>query len=170
MEVLRDDFIHAQLVDDVQPKVDKAREAMTLLFACFIGFVANRVRATPEDTPEHTALLVILLRAVSHFTITLLSDIDIHFLVASYEHEMRMKVLFTFYIAHAILVKYAIEGTPKLATHSLLAETLLGRALIFSLFGGQGINEIYFDELQMLFHTYHPLVEPFLASIIIEVL
>jgi hypothetical protein len=32
--------------------------------------------ATPEDTPEHTARLVIPLRAVSHFTTTL-SDIDI---------------------------------------------------------------------------------------------
>jgi fatty acid synthase subunit alpha len=67
-------------------------------------------------------------------------------------------------------VEYDVEGTPKLATPSLLAETLSGRASIFALFGGQGINEIYFDELQTLFDTYRPLVEPFLASIIDEVL
>jgi fatty acid synthase subunit alpha len=55
--------------------------------------------------------------------------------------------------------------TSKLATPSLLAKALSGRALIFALFGGQGIHEIY-----TLFDTYRPLVEPFLASIINGVL
>ena len=51
-EVLRDEFINAQSVDDVQPEVDEAGEA-TFFFACFIGFAADRMRATPEDTPKH---------------------------------------------------------------------------------------------------------------------
>jgi fatty acid synthase subunit alpha, fungi type len=67
-------------------------------------------------------------------------------------------------------VEYDAEGTFKLATSSLLAEALSGRTSIFALLGGQGINEIYFDELQMLFDTYRPFVEPVLASIIDEVL
>ena len=112
----------------------------------------------------------ILLRAVSHFTTTLLSDIDVHSLVASYEHEARKKVLSAFYVAHAVLVVYDVKGTPKLATPSLLTEALSGRASVFPLFGGQGINEIYFDELQMLFDTYRPFVEPFITSIVDEVL
>lgn len=128
------------------------------------------MRATPEDAPEHAARLAILLKAVSHFTTTHLSDIDIHSLVASYEHEARKKVLSAFYVAHAILVEYDVEGTPKLATPSLLAEALSGRASIFALFGGQGINEVYFDELQMLFDTYRPFVEPFLTFAVDEVL
>jgi fatty acid synthase subunit alpha, fungi type len=128
------------------------------------------VRATPEDTPEHAARLAILLKAVSHFITTYLSDIDIHSLVASYEHEARKKVLSAFYVAYAVLVEHAVEGTPKLATPSLLAEALSGRASIFAIFGGQGINEIYFDELQMLFDTYRPFVEPFLTSAVDEVL
>jgi fatty acid synthase subunit alpha, fungi type len=164
------DHLCSQPVDDVQPEVDEAGEAMTLFFARFVGFVADRVRATPEDIPEHAACLAILLRAVSHFTTTLLSDIDIHSLVASYEHEARKKILSASYLARAILVEYDAEGTSKFATPSLLAETLSGRASIFALFGGQGVNEIYFDELQMLFDTYRPFVEPFLASIIDEVL
>jgi fatty acid synthase subunit alpha, fungi type len=56
------------------------------------------MHAILEDTPEHAARLAILLRAVSHFTITLLSDINIHSLVASYKHEARKKVLFAFYV------------------------------------------------------------------------
>jgi malonyl CoA-acyl carrier protein transacylase len=128
------------------------------------------VRATPEDTPEHEARLAILLKAVSHFSTTYLSNIDIHSLVASYEHEARKKVLSAFYVAYAVLEEHAVEGTPKLATPSLLAEAHTGRASIFALFGGQGINEIYFDELQMLFDTYRPFVEPFLTSAVDEVL
>ncbi|KAF8271214.1 fatty acid synthase [Lactarius quietus] len=169
-EVLRDEFIHAQSVDDAQTELDEAGEATTLFFARFLGFVADRVRATPEDTPEHVARLAVLLKAVSHFTITLLTDIDIHSLVASYEHEARKKVLSAFYVAHAILVKYNVEGTPKLATPSLLAEALSGRASVFALFGGQGINEVYFDELQTLFDTYRPFVESFLRATVDEVL
>ncbi|KAI9439787.1 fatty acid synthase [Lactarius indigo] len=169
-EVLRDEFIHAQSIDDAQTEIDEAGEATTLFFARFLGFVADRVRATPEDAPEHAARLAVLLKAVSHFTTTLLSDIDIHSLVASYEHEARKKVLSAFYVAHAILVKYNVEGTPKLATPSLLAEALSGRASVFALFGGQGINEVYFDELQTLFDTYRPFVEPFLRATVDEVL
>jgi hypothetical protein len=63
---------------------------MTLFFTRFIDFVADRVRATREDTPEHAARLAIVIRAVSHFATTLLSDIDIHSLVALCEHEPRM--------------------------------------------------------------------------------
>ena len=169
-EVLRDEFIHTQSVDDAQTEIDEAGEATTLFFARFLAFVADRVRATPEDTPEHAARLAVLLKAVSHFTTTLLSDIDIHSLVASYEHEARKKVLSAFYVAHAILVKYNVEGTPKLPTPSLLAEALSGRASVFALFGGQGINEVYFDELQTLFDTYRPFVEPFLRDTVDEVL
>ena len=169
-EVLRDEFIHTQSVDDAQAEIDEAGEATTLFFARFLGFVADRVRATPEDTPEHAARLAVLLKAVSHFTTTLLSDIDIHSLVASYEHEARKKVLSAFYVAHAILVKYNVEGTPKLATPSLLAEALSGRASVFALFGGQGINEVYFDELQTLYDTYRPFVEPFLRATVDDVL
>ncbi len=169
-EVLRDEFIHAQSADDSQPELDEAGEATTLFLARFLAFVADRVRVTPEDTPEHAARLAVLLKAVSHFTTTLLSDVDIHSLVASYEHEARKKVLSAFYVAHAILVKYNVEGTPKLATPSLLAEALSGRASVFALFGGQGINEVYFDELQTLFDTYRPFVEPFLTSAVDQVL
>ena len=100
-----------------------------------------------EETPKHAAHLAILPKAVSHFSTTYFSDIDIHSLLASYEHEAHEKALSTFYIAHGILVEYSVEGTPKFATPSFLAELLSGRASIFAIFGGQGINEIYFEEL-----------------------
>jgi fatty acid synthase subunit alpha, fungi type len=169
-ELLRDEFTHTQSLDDAPTSVDETGEATTVFFARFLGFVAEHVCAIPEDTPEHASRLAVLLKAVTHFTITLLSNIDIHSLVASYEHEARKKVLSAFYVAHTILVKYNVEGTPKLPTPSLLSEALSGRASIFALFGGQGVNEIYVDELQTLFDTYRPFVEPFLHSTANEVL
>jgi hypothetical protein len=56
------------------------------------------------------------------------------------------------------------EGTHKLATLSLLAEAPSVRVSIVALFDGQGISEIYFDELQTPVDTYRPFVEPSLAS------
>ena len=97
------------------------------------------MRATLEDTSEHATRLAILLSAVSHI---ILSDIDIHSFVASYEPEACKKVLPAFYVTHAVLVKYDVEGTPKLATPSLPADLLSGHASFFALFGGQSINKI----------------------------
>ena len=53
-------------------------------------------------------------------------------------------------------------------TRPLMA--LSGHASVFALFGGQGINEVYFDELQRLFDTFCPFIEPFLTSTVNQVL
>jgi hypothetical protein len=47
------------------------------------------------------------------------SDIDIHSLVASYENEARKEVLSAFYVAHAVLVEYDIEGSLPLPSDEL---------------------------------------------------
>jgi hypothetical protein len=122
------------------------------MIACVLPQKIHQARSPPCDSYQSRL----------PFTTTLLSDIDIHSLVASYEHEPRKKVLSAFYTTRAALVEYDVEGAPKLITPSLL-EALPGHASIVALFGGQGINEIYFDEPQTLFNTYRPLVEPFLA-------
>ena len=114
----------------------------------------------------HATSLPILLRVVSHFAATLLSDIDIHSLVASYKHEVRKKVFSAFYIARTILVEYDVEGTRKPATPSLLAEVLSGRTLIFALFGGQGIDgSISMSFRRSPIHIVHLLNLPSLPSL-----
>lgn len=100
-----------------------------------------------EDTPKHMAHLAILLR-VSHFTTTFLSDIDIHSLASSHEHEACKKFLSTFYVTPS-----------KFANLSLVAKALSGHALNLSLFGRQSISEIYFNRLQAFFDIYCPFVE-----------
>lgn len=44
------------------------------------------------------------------------------------------------------------------------------KASVFALFGGQGTNEVYFDELQNLYETFKPFVSPFVQSLTDDVL
>ena len=44
------------------------------------------------------------------------------------------------------------------------------KASVFALFGGQGTNEVYFDELQNLYDIYKPFVAPFVQSLTKDVL
>ncbi|KAI5983403.1 hypothetical protein EDD15DRAFT_2390897 [Pisolithus albus] len=48
--------------------------------------------------------------------------------------------------------------------------TSKGDASIYALFGGQGTNEVYFDELQALYDSYEPYVSPLITAITEEVL
>ena len=44
------------------------------------------------------------------------------------------------------------------------------KASIFTLFGGQGTNEVYFDELQNLYDIYRPFMAPFIKILTKDVL
>ena len=44
------------------------------------------------------------------------------------------------------------------------------KASIFTLFGGQGTNEVYFDELQNLYDIYRPFMAPFFKILTEDVL
>jgi len=44
------------------------------------------------------------------------------------------------------------------------------KASIFTLFGGQGTNEVYFDELQNLYDIYKPFIAPFVQTLTEDVL
>jgi fatty acid synthase subunit alpha, fungi type len=44
------------------------------------------------------------------------------------------------------------------------------KASIFALFGGQGTNEVYFDELQNLNNIYKPFLAPFVETFTKDIL
>ena len=44
------------------------------------------------------------------------------------------------------------------------------KASIFTLFGGQGTNEVYFDKLQNLYHIYRPFMAPFVKILTKDIL
>src|SRR6201999_3163502 len=60
-----------------------------------------------------------------------------------------------------------IPAAPKSA---LLGAAFSGNASIYALFGGQGTNEVYLDELQSLYDIYKPFVASFISTLSEEIL
>ncbi|KAG9315241.1 hypothetical protein JVU11DRAFT_4375 [Chiua virens] len=164
-EVLRDEFmyIHKQ-VDSVdtpaehgstlQPEVD--------LFARFLSFVAQRLSDDPQSTKAHTSLL---LHVFTRFLSSYLSDTDIFSFVKPFDVEVRTSVWTSFFTARAALEQHDVADIPKPPTSALLTASSEEEASIYALFGGQGTNEVYFDELQTLYDTYKPYVSPIIAAV-----
>ena len=111
---------------------------------------------------------MVLLKALLHFGTTYLSDIDIHSLVSSFDIDSRKVVLSSFFLAYATLQSNEIQGLPQLPTPSLFAQAKDGETSVYALSGGQGINEVYFDELQSLFDIYRAFVEDWVKVAVAE--
>ncbi|KAI0067274.1 fatty acid synthase [Artomyces pyxidatus] len=172
-EVLRDEFTHIQTVQDATdnlPELEDPTHASIQLYARFLSFAAEKVRGSHEGAPDRQARLAVLLKAVSHFSATHLADIDLHSLVASFDVDTRKSVLSSFYSAYATLQVFDVPGIPALATPSLFTGTKDGNTSVYAIFGGQGINEVYFDELQSLFDIYRPFVEASLTVVVDQIL
>lgn len=74
-----------------------------------------------------------------------------------------------YYFALATLEKKGVS-VPRAPVSALLQVAEKGEAAIFALFGGQGTNEVYFDELQNLYDIYTPYVAPFVAAMTNDIL
>lgn len=149
-------------------ELDDKTQAEIDLFARFLAFTSRNIHADSEAS--RVPRLMVLFRALSHFGATYLSDIDIHSLVSSFDTDSRKLVLSAFFLAYATLQENKVEGLPKLPTPSLFALAKEGETSVYALFGGQGINEVYFDELQSLFDIYRPFVEDWIKRAVSEVL
>lgn len=156
-EVLRDEFSTTNTVDT---QVDDTTQATIELFARFLGYSAQYLDADPHRT-------TILLRGVKEFTSTYLSQQDVHTLAAAFDTDVRKTVLANYFRAFAALEAKNISEIPRAPSPALFTTQ---DASIYAIFGGQGTNEVYFDELQNLYDTYTPYVAPFITSLTEEVL
>ncbi|KIJ51487.1 hypothetical protein M422DRAFT_203704 [Sphaerobolus stellatus SS14] len=168
-EILREEFVH---VTKVQDAVDNAEElegtveAEVELLAKLISYVA--AKAAKEHTSGYTS---VLLHAFRYFTQTYLSTNEIHTLVAAYDTAVRKDVLTAYFAGLATLESLVPSADiPRAPSSALLAAVSESKASIYALFGGQGTNEVYFDELQSLYDIYKPYVSPFIASLTHNVL
>lgn len=113
----------------------------------------------------------VLLASVRTFTETYLTTTDVHSLVATFDSDARKSVLSSYFIALATLEdKLPAEEVPRSAPSALLSAAAKGEASIFGLFGGQGTNEVYFDELRSLYEIYKPYVAPLISKVSKELL
>ncbi|WVQ81978.1 hypothetical protein IAT38_004105 [Cryptococcus sp. DSM 104549] len=173
-EVLAQDFHDSRLAhDDTEPPVivDEDDESSTpkapslepqvKLLARFLAFAADKVAAS-ESNAE---LAEVLLAAYNRFNELFLATSNIHSLVQSFEVDTRAEILKAYFKAYATAEK-ALGDRAKVAhTSALLEAAKDGKAELYALFGGQGVNEHYFAELQLLYDTYTPFVHPILSKI-----
>ncbi|KAF8969171.1 fatty acid synthase [Flammula alnicola] len=169
-EVLRDEFTHIQsqldAVDNAA-QLDNEAEATVELAARFLAHVAASIPKDPQSTPARAALL---LNVLKHFTSSYLATEDIHTLASTFDTETRKDVLSAYFQAVAALKEQKVSPIPSQPESALLSAAISGKASVFALFGGQGTNEVYFDELQSLYDIYTPFVAPFLQTVTEDVL
>ncbi|GAA5834963.1 hypothetical protein JCM5353_003337 [Sporobolomyces roseus] len=155
-------FDAAEVDDEEEGGGDGSSEKELVLTAYFLSHVAGLLPFPATATSPATA--AVLLAAFSHFTSTYLSGIDIHSLAASLPTPVRSLLISSFYVAKSKLeIAGLAKSLPKSSESALLKKAVAGESELYALFGGQGMNEVYFDELQTLYDLYTPLLHPFLA-------
>lgn len=60
----------------------------------------------------------------------------------------------------------AWQKSPVDRKPAIFSAAAKGKASVFALFGGQGTNEVYFDDLQALYDIYKPFIAPYLSTTI----
>lgn len=142
-------------------------EAAIEFAAKFLAFVADKIDEEPQSTPARTSLLSNVLK---FFTTSYLAAKDVHTLTSAFDTGVRKTVLAAYFKSIAALQSKNVADVPAGPVSALLSAATSGKASIYALFGGQGTNEVYFDELQSLYDMYKPFVSPFLATVTKEVL
>ena len=164
-EVLREQFIHRQqtIDNDASPAAADGPELGPHLVLAFAAFVARSV-----EQPCSNELLLDILR---HFTANYLANADVHTFANHYDHVLRKSLLTDYFLALSTLeARFSTCDVPRSPSSALLKAAKDGQAGIFALFGGQGANEVYFDELKALYDIYKPYVASLIATISEDVL
>ncbi|CAD6885141.1 unnamed protein product [Tilletia caries] len=142
-----------------------AEPAHVSLTASFLGFSACKVNEEPDGPVIECVKALWTFFHAEYLTISKSHSVDIHSVAmnaAAFDEESRTALLCDYFTAYVTLEKQG--KLPLLPTPKLLSLAGKGDAGIFALFGGQGTNEVYFNELQLLFNTYRPLVEPIIVT------
>jgi len=124
--------------------------------------VAEGVNSDPDSSRPRTNLLY---NVFKHFAESYLRSQDVHTFTSTFDLDVRRTVIASYFKALATLDSSGITDIPRQPPSALLAAAKDGDASIYAVFGGQGTNEVYFDELQNLYDLYTPYVEPFIQTI-----
>ncbi|GBE87869.1 fatty acid synthase [Sparassis crispa] len=165
-EVLRDEFTLSQPAA-LDTTFDTEEQATLELYARFLGFVAQKL---DEDADSSAARTTVLLKILQHFTTSYLSHQDVHTVAASFDTDTREAILAAYFRAVCSLEEKKGGDVPQQPTPALLSAAAQKDASVYAIFGGQGTNEVYFDELQSLYDIYKPYVASFLETVTRDVL
>ncbi|MCO5566161.1 hypothetical protein L7F22_019837 [Adiantum nelumboides] len=139
----------------------RATEARIILTSKFMGFLAAKLEGKAAKSNYESKVLEC---TWNYFNKQFLGEhTDIHKLTASLDIDVRTSVLRSFYEAFTLLETAGV-ASPGISRPALFNAVDKSEAQVFALFGGQGNNEVYFNELQALYDTYRPLVLPLLET------
>jgi fatty acid synthase subunit beta len=135
--------------DNVNQAAEDAKEKELVLVVHFLNHVSALLQF-PSETSDSIAH--VLLSTFTHFSAVYLTPTgkDVHSLAATFPTAIRSLILTAYFSARTKLETAGLSGRlPLVVNGGLLAEAVEGKAQLFALFGGQGMNEVYFDELQV---------------------
>lgn len=138
---------------------DEEPSSVAELVARYIGHVAHEVDEG-EDDAQGTYLEVLKL-ALNEFERAFMRGNDVHSVAAALPGITAKRVL----VVQAYYAGRAATGRPtKPYDSALFRAASEGKASIYTVFGGQGNIEEYFDELREIYTTYPSFVEDLITS------
>ena len=150
---LKDDFNAALPEPTDELAQDDEPSSVPELVARYIGFVAEQVDEEDDAQGLYTEVLKTVL---NEFERAFMRANDIHALVASLPGITlkKLEVVKSYYAGRA-----AVSRPIKPHDSALLRAAGDDEAKLYTIFGGQGNIEEYFDELREVYNTYSPFVE-----------
>ena len=138
---------------------DQHISSAELLIARFLDFIAGRIDDSADDRIHNRKVLSC---ALDQFEADILHGKEIHAVAATLPDAIDSTPSFIRYYYHAI----SALGRPiQRYEPNLLRAARTGKVRIFAIFGGQGNNESYFDELRDLYSTYQYLIHGFISDL-----
>jgi len=140
-----------ELDEDNEGQAEADAKEKQLVLICYFLQHLSALLAVPSGTSPATAQVV--LAVYLHLSAEFVAPDDAHSVAASLSAPIRNLLLSSYYAARTHLE--AADLADELPTHSvsgLLAGASSGAAELYAVFGGQGMNEVYFDELQVSHH------------------
>ena len=128
------------------------------LVARFIGYIAGLVEEDYDTSGSYEAVLRLML---NEFERAFLRGNDVHTLAASLPGIVQKKliVVSSYYAARA-----AVSRPIRPHQSALLRAAQDGEAKIYTIYGGQGNIEEYFEELREVYNTYPAFVETLVSD------
>ncbi|KAF9644881.1 hypothetical protein BDM02DRAFT_3131492 [Thelephora ganbajun] len=87
-----------------------------------------------------------------------------HTFTSAFDLNVRRTII-SYFKALTTIKSSGITDIPHQPPSVLFAAAKDGNVLIYTIFGGQGTSEVYFDELQNLYNLYTPYIAPFIQTI-----
>ncbi|KAF7591456.1 hypothetical protein BBP40_001559 [Aspergillus hancockii] len=155
---LRDDFLH----DLTKTPGVGELSSLVELWARFIGFTVHRLEQEPRGLKEED-LRLLLATALTTFEKDILRNREVHGVLKELEApaDVKSAILAAYIRARHALRKLSQLATPPSALFTAAQEK---KAVLYTVFGGQGNDEHYFNELRTVYNTYRPLVHDLIVS------